>query len=150
MGESSSDGPLQSPTASRLPPDASVDDVIERVARPTAGSGNWPTPPDDRAKKGHDLARLQNRWRRHGLRHVDGLSPNELALESGRSVFQEHLDDFLKVGPQFVEGIALLDPRSSRRRGAPGRRAAGVAFPARAAERSVTIQGALSRCSVRA
>ena len=49
-------------------------------------------------EKRHDLARLENRRLRHGLRHCDGLSPDELALESGIAPLKKHLDDFLEVG----------------------------------------------------
>ena len=50
-------------------------------------------------EKRHDLARLENRRLRHGLRYFDGLSADELALESGIAFLQQHLDDFLEVRP---------------------------------------------------
>ena len=46
-------------------------------------------------KQRHDLARLEDRWLRHGLRHFDGLSADELAFESGVALFKEHFDHFL-------------------------------------------------------
>ena len=51
------------------------------------------------SQKRHDLARLENRRLRHVLRHFDGLSADELALESGVAFLKEHLDDFLEVRP---------------------------------------------------
>ena len=48
-------------------------------------------------EKRHDLARLEYRRLRQGLRHFDGLSPDELALESGVAPLKEHLDDLLEV-----------------------------------------------------
>ena len=48
-------------------------------------------------EKCHDLARLENRRLRHGLPHFDGLSPDELTLESGIAFLEEHLDYFLEV-----------------------------------------------------
>ena len=69
------------------------------------------SPPDFRKsqlpKKRHDFARLENGRLRHGLRYFDGLSPDELALESGVAVLKEHLDDLLKVRPEFIERVAL-------------------------------------------
>ena len=50
-------------------------------------------------EKRHDLARLENRRLRRGLRYFDGLSADELALESGIAFLQQHLDDFLEVRP---------------------------------------------------
>ena len=58
-------------------------------------------------KKRHDFAWLENRRLRQGLRHFDGLSADELALESGGAVLQEHLDYFLEVRTEFVECVAL-------------------------------------------
>ena len=46
-----------------------------------------------------DLARLENRRLCHGLRHFDGLSPDELTLQPWSAFLEEHLDDFLKVRP---------------------------------------------------
>ena len=48
-------------------------------------------------KKRDDLARLENRRLCHGLRHFDGLRPNELTFESGIAFLEQHLDYFLKV-----------------------------------------------------
>ena len=58
-------------------------------------------------EKYHDFARLENRRLRHELRHFDGLSPDELALESGLAFLKEHLDDLLEVRTQLVERFAL-------------------------------------------
>ena len=49
------------------------------------------------SEKRDDLARLENRRLSHGLRHFDGLSPDELTLESGIAFLEEHLDDSLEV-----------------------------------------------------
>ena len=63
-------------------------------------------------QKRHDLARLQDRRLGHGLRHVDGLSADELAFESGVAVFKEHFNHFLEIRPQLVERLALaVSPR---------------------------------------
>ena len=50
-------------------------------------------------EKRHDLARLENRRLRYALRHFDGLSPDELAFESGVAFLKEHFDYFLEVRP---------------------------------------------------
>lgn len=48
-------------------------------------------------EKRHDLARLENRRLRHGLRYFDGLSPDELAFKSRVAFLKKHFDDFLEV-----------------------------------------------------
>jgi hypothetical protein len=58
-------------------------------------------------KKRNDFARLENRRLPHGLRHVDGLGADELAVESGIAFLEEHFDHFLEVDTQLVEGLAL-------------------------------------------
>ncbi len=50
-------------------------------------------------EKCHDLARLENRRLRHGLRYFDGLSPDKLAFESGVAFLKKHFDYFLEVRP---------------------------------------------------
>ena len=50
-------------------------------------------------EKRHDFARLENRRLRHALRHFDGLSPDELAFESGVAFLKEHFNYFLEVRP---------------------------------------------------
>lgn len=58
-------------------------------------------------EKRHDLARLEDRRLRHGLRHFDGLSADELAFKSGVALFKKHFDHFLEIRPQLVERRAL-------------------------------------------
>ena len=48
-------------------------------------------------EKRHNLARFQNRRFRHGLRHLDRLSPDVLTLECRIAFLKQHLDYFLKV-----------------------------------------------------
>ena len=48
-------------------------------------------------EKRNDLAGLENRRLRHGLRHFDGLSPDEFALEPGIAFLEEHLDYLLEI-----------------------------------------------------
>ena len=48
-------------------------------------------------EKSDDVARLENRHLPHGLRHFDGLSPDELAFEPGVAFLKKHLDHFLEV-----------------------------------------------------
>ena len=50
-------------------------------------------------EKRHDLARFEDGRLRHGLRHFDGLSPDEHAFESGVALFKKHFDHLLKVRP---------------------------------------------------
>ena len=50
-------------------------------------------------EKRHDLARLEDGRLRHGSCHFDGLSPDELAFESGVAFLKEHFDYFLEVRP---------------------------------------------------
>src|SRR5579862_2586177 len=54
-----------------------------------------------------NFAWLQDGQFRHYLRHVDGLRPHEHALKARLPFFQEHLDDLLEVGVQFVQCFAL-------------------------------------------
>jgi len=58
-------------------------------------------------EKRHDLARLQDRRLGHGLRHFDGLSPDEHAFESGVALFKKHFDHFLEIRTQLVKRLAL-------------------------------------------
>lgn len=54
-----------------------------------------------------DLARLQDRRPRHGLRHGDCLDADEFGVEGGVAVLEQQADDLLQVAVQFVEGLAL-------------------------------------------
>ena len=58
-------------------------------------------------QKCHDLARLQDGQLPHGSRYFDGLCPDEHALKSRVAFLEQHLDDFLKVGPKFIERLTL-------------------------------------------
>ena len=44
-----------------------------------------------------DLARLEDRRLRHALRHFDGLSPDEHALEFGGAILKKHFNHLLEV-----------------------------------------------------
>ena len=52
-------------------------------------------------KKGHHLARLEDRWLRHGS-GLDGLDADEFGFELGFSILEEEGDDFLQVAVEFV------------------------------------------------
>ena len=66
-------------------------------------------------KQRHDLAWLENRWLCHELRHFHRLRPDELALEPEIAVIKEHLDNFLKTYPEFVQRLTLaMRARKSR------------------------------------
>jgi hypothetical protein len=58
-------------------------------------------------KERHDLAWLEDRDRAGHSGNLDRLNTDELGLELRLAIFQEHLDDLLKVPPQLVQGLAL-------------------------------------------
>jgi hypothetical protein len=58
-------------------------------------------------EKRHDLARFEDRRFPHGLRHFDGLRPDEHTLESGVAFFKKHFDHFLEIRPQLIQRLAL-------------------------------------------
>jgi len=49
-------------------------------------------------KKRNDFARFENRRVAHNLRHVDGLSTDELAGKPRLAFLEEHFDYLLEVG----------------------------------------------------
>jgi hypothetical protein len=56
----------------------------------------------------HHLPRLEDRQLGHApLRYFDGLRADEDAFEARGAIFQQHFDDFVEVGPEFVKRIAL-------------------------------------------
>jgi hypothetical protein len=56
---------------------------------------------------GGDLPRFQNGDVAHRLGDLHRLSSDELPLELGRAIFQQHGNDLLKVLAELVEGGAL-------------------------------------------
>ena len=77
-----------------------VSELLVRTALPDFRKPQLP-------KERHDLAWLQNWHFAHGSRHFDGLCPHEDALELGVTPFEQHLNHFLKIGPELVQGLAL-------------------------------------------
>ena len=60
-----------------------------------------------RGEDGDNLARLEYRDRRHPRSHHDGLRADILANHRGRSVFEDHGDDFAEIGVELIERLAL-------------------------------------------
>jgi hypothetical protein len=77
-----------------------VPKLLMRAAASNFGKAQLPEARDD-------LARLQNRHFAHKSRHFDGLRSDEHAVEPRVAFFEQQCDDFLQIGPQFVQRRAL-------------------------------------------